>query len=266
MGNMTADKRERLRRNMRFLLLSNKCADDACTNATPRILDFLDRVFADEVSRRQASRIANTIRSAGFPGLKDIADYDFSEVRMPASMTREELLNLDFIGKKENLIMYGVCGSGKTMLSICLGMMACRRGMKVHFYTLAELAARLREAFEDGRLENFLMTLRKLDLLIIDEWGYTMIDKESAEYVFRVIGDSYEKKSLIITTNLPFSEWGRIVTDEQLAAAIIDRIVHYGHNIDTGSRDWRLVHSPMNRQSVVTQKQRTPKEEIVSKE
>ena len=185
---------------------------------------------------------------------------------MPASMTREELLNLDFIGKKENLIMYGVCGSGKTMLSICLGMMACRRGMKVHFYTLAELAARLREAFEDGRLENFLMTLRKLDLLIIDEWGYTMIDKESAEYVFRVIGDSYEKKSLIITTNLPFSEWGRIVTDEQPAAAIIDRIVHYGHNIDTGSRDWRLVHSPMNRQSVVTQKQRTPKEEMVCQE
>ncbi|MGN0906450.1 MAG: IS21-like element helper ATPase IstB [Bullifex sp.] len=252
MENITAEKRERLRRNMRFLMLSNQCADDACTKSTPKVLDFLDRIFTEEAARRQASRIANIIRSAGFPGLKDIGDYDFSQLKMPSSMTREELLNLDFMDRKENLIMYGVCGSGKTMLSICLGMLACRSGRKVHFYTLAELAARLKEASEDGRLENFLMTLRKLDLLIIDEWGYTMIDKESAEYVFRVIGDSYEKKSLIITTNLPFSEWGRIVTDEQLAAAIIDRIVHYGHNIDTGSRDWRLVHSPMNRQSGVT--------------
>ena len=258
----TAEKRERLRKNMRFLLLSNQCAEEASSKATPKALEFLDKIFNEEVTRRKASRIANMIRNAGFPGVKNIEDYDFSELRMPESMTKEELLDLEFIDNKENLIMYGVCGSGKTMLSICLGMMACKQGKKVHFYTLAELAVRLKEAADEGRLENFLMTLRKLDLLIIDEWGYTMIDKECAEYIFRVIGDSYEKKSLIITTNLPFSEWGRIVTDEQLAAAIIDRIVHYGHNIDTGTRDWRLVHSPMNKQSHIVKKDKIYREEM----
>lgn len=252
----TSEKRDRLRRNMRALMLSNQCAEAASCGATPKVLEFLDRIFAEEIDRRRLSRIANMIRSAGFPGVKDIEEYDFSELRMPGSMTREELLGLDFIDRRENLIMYGVCGSGKTMLSICLGMAACRKGKKVHFYTLAELAVRLREAAEEGRLENFLLSLRKLDLLIIDEWGYTMIDKECAEYIFRVIGDSYERKSLIITTNLPFSEWGRIVMDEQLAAAIIDRIVHYGHSIDTGTRDWRLMHSPMNKQSGMIKKRK----------
>ena len=125
-------------------------------------------------------------------------------------------------------------------------MMACNKGYKVKFYTLSQLAIRLKEAAQEKRLENMLLMLRKLDLLIIDEWGYTQIDSECAGYIFRVIADSYEQKSLIITTNLPFSDWGRIFADEQLAAAIIDRIVHYGYSIDTGKKDWRLANSPMN--------------------
>ena len=140
----------------------------------------------------------------------------------------------------------GIRGSGKTMLSICLGMEACQRGYKVRFFTLAQLAVRLKAAAQEERLENFLLTLRGLDLLIIDEWGYTSIDSESAGYLYRVIADSYEQKALIITTNLAFSDWGRLFADEQLAAAIIDRIVHYGHLIDTGKKDWRLSNSPMN--------------------
>ena len=105
---------------------------------------------------------------------------------------------------------------------------------------------KLKQASQEERLENMLLTLKSLDLLIIDEWGYTAIDSESASYIYRVIADSYEQKSLIITTNLPFSDWGRLFADEQLAAAIIDRIVHYGHLIDTGKKDWRLSNSPMN--------------------
>ena len=105
---------------------------------------------------------------------------------------------------------------------------------------------RLKTAAQEERLENFLLSLRNLDLLIIDEWGYTSVDSESAGYLFRVVADSYEQKSLIITTNLAFSDWGRLFADEQLAAAIIDRIVHYGHLVDTGKKDWRLSCSPMN--------------------
>ena len=101
-----------------------------------------------------------------------------------------------------------------------------------------------------GRIEKALGDFRALDLLIIDEWGYCQLDKMSSELVFQVIADSYEHKSLILTTNLPFSEWGKIVADEQLAAAMIDRIVHFGHLIDTGKVDWRLRLSPMNHQMV----------------
>ena len=125
-------------------------------------------------------------------------------------------------------------------------MLACNRGYKVRFFTLAQLAVKLKQASQEERLENMLLSLKSLDLLIIDEWGYTAIDSESANYIYRVIADSYEQKSLIITTNLPFSDWGRLFADGQLAAAIIDRIVHYGHLIDTGKKDWRLSNSPMN--------------------
>ena len=117
--------------------------------------------------------------------------------------------------------------------------------MKVRFYTLSQLSERLMDASDSGRLEAFLATLRQLDLLIIDEWGYTSFSTESANLIYRVIADSYEQKSLIITTNLAFSEWGKLFSDDQLAAAIIDRIVHYGYPIDCGDKDWRLSNSPM---------------------
>ena len=124
------------------------------------------------------------------------------------------------------------------------------QGYKVKFITLSQLATRLLEAKETGRIEKALGDFRALDLLIIDEWDYCQLDKMSSELVFQVIADSYEHKSLILTTNLPFSEWGKIVADEQLAAAMIDRIVHFGHLIDTGKVDWRLRLSPMNHQMV----------------
>ena len=124
----------------------------------------------------------------------------------------------------------------------------CKEATKVKFITLSQLATRLLAAKETGRIEKALGDFRALDLL--DEWGYCQLDKMSSELVFQVIADSSEHKSLILTTNLPFSEWGKIVADEQLAAAMIDRIVHFGHLIDTGKVDWRLRLSPMNHQMV----------------
>lgn len=245
------EKMERIRKNMRLLFFSKDTVAKCLDEASGKVLDYLDELFAAEADRREASRKANMIKSAGFPSVKNIDDFDFKEVRFPASMPKEDVLSLDFISRKHSLIMYGVCGSGKTMLSVCLGMLAVNQGLKVKFLTLSQLSMRLAAAAEEGRLENYLMGLRKLDLLIIDEWGYTQIDRECSGYLYQVIAESYEQKSLIITTNLPFSEWGKIVTDEQLAAAIIDRIVHYGHSIDTGTKDWRLVNSPMNEHNYV---------------
>lgn len=259
MGYVKADERmamnDRLRENLKKFFISNDGVSDLLHTASNSMLGYLDGFLARELERRNESRKRRIIKLAGFPVVKSLDDYNFQEVRMPATLPLESLTGLDFIRNRHSLIMYGICGSGKTMLSICLGMKACSLGYRVRFHTLGQLAMRLSKAREEGKLDTFLRELKALDLLIIDEWGYCQLDKETAGLVYQVVADSYEQKSLIITTNLPFSEWGKIVSDEQLAAAIIDRIVHYGHLIDTGKIDWRLRQSPMNNQMTETRMQ-----------
>ncbi|MFA6776482.1 MAG: IS21-like element helper ATPase IstB [Sphaerochaetaceae bacterium] len=245
----------RLQKNLRKFYFSSEGVADFLDTATPRTLAFMDGFLGKELERRDARHRALLLRQAGFPNEKSLSDYDFSSVVFPSDMPKEAVEGLDFIGMKHSLVFYGVCGSGKTMLAICLGMKACCLGYAVRFYTLSQLAERLRSADKAGSLQSCLEGLRKLDLLIIDEWGYTQLDKDVAGYVFQVISDSYERKSLIVTTNLPFSQWGRVVTDEQLAAAVIDRIVHYGHLVNMGNKDWRIAHSPMNGQVISTRKE-----------
>lgn len=236
---------EELESNMRKCFISAETIKACREKATFQTMDFLCDLFRMERERRDRSRISSLVKAAGFPTIKSIDDYCTSEIRLPEDITMDKLKSLDFIREKHTLIMHGICGSGKTMLAICLGVLACNNFMKVRFFTLSQLSERLMEASDSGRLETFLATLRQLDLLVIDEWGYTSFSTESANLIYRVISDSYERKSLIITTNLAFSEWGKLFSDNQLAAAIIDRIVHYGYPIDCGDKDWRLSNSPM---------------------
>lgn len=240
------DARDRVGKNLKLFYFSNAGIGRCVERATPSVILFLDDMLRDELERRNENRKARMVRNAGFPVVKSLDDYDFSGLTFPSDMTRQMVVGLDFVRDKHSLVLYGVCGSGKTMLAVGLGMKACMQGLKVRFFTLAQLSERLRLADEEGRLGSCYGELAKLDLLILDELGYCRLDREGAQRVFQVIADSYERKSLIVTTNLPFSQWGKIVTDEQLATAMIDRIVHYGHLITTGDRDWRLAHSPMN--------------------
>jgi DNA replication protein DnaC len=240
----------RVQHNMHRFYFSSAGIAQMAEGATPKMLGFFDGLLTDELARRQAARKSRMVRQAGFPSVKSLDDYDFSVVTFPDDMGREAVTSLSFIAMRHSLVFYGVCGSGKTMLAVCLGLKACQAGYAVRFMTLAQLSERLRQAQADERIQGYLEGLRKLDLLILDEWGYCQLSRESAQQVFQVISDSYEHKSLIVTTNLPFSQWGKVVTDEQIAAAIIDRIVHYGHLVDTGDRDWRLAHSPMNGQVI----------------
>ena len=115
------------------------------------------------------------------------------------------------------------------------------------FYTVTELVLKLAEARKNGTLERLLRDLRSLDLLILDEWGYVPVDKDGSQLLFRVISDSYESKSLILTTNLEFSKWGGIFTDDQMAAAMIDRLVHHGHLLIFEGKSYRMEHALMRR-------------------
>ena len=129
---------ERLRMNMRKLFFSNAGIDWCVENASGKALAFVDELFQREAARRDASRRVNMIKQAGFPVIKTIDNFDLSRVKLPQSLTRESLLGLEFIERKHSLIMYGACGTGKTALSICLGMLACEKGYRVRFSTLSQ--------------------------------------------------------------------------------------------------------------------------------
>lgn len=208
-------------------------------------LENMKVLLEDEKNVRTVSRRARFLKSASFPTKKSFDDYDFRGIKFPKNFTKDEMLSLDFITKKHTIVFYGGCGSGKTHATIALGVNACNADYKVKFFTLTSLVMYLKTAKNNGTLDRAYKTLMAQNLICIDEWGYLPLDLESGQLLFSVISNAYERLSLIITTNLPFNEWGPLFTDDQLAAAIIDRIVHYGHLINTGNKDWRLEHALM---------------------
>ncbi|WP_127580738.1 ATP-binding protein [Paenibacillus koleovorans] len=141
--------------------------------------------------------------------------------------------------------LWKVFHNGKTHLAIAAGLRACELGMTVKFYTVAELVMRLAEAKRAGTLERLLSEIQRCQLLILDEWGYIPVDKEGSQLLFRVIADSYESRSLVITTNLEFSKWGSVFTDDQMAAAMIDRLAHHGHLLVFEGESYRMKHALM---------------------
>ena len=124
-------------------------------------------------------------------------------------------------------------------------MKACERGYRVRFYTVTELVLKLAESRKNGTLQRLRNELSNLDLLILDEWGYVPVDRDGSQLLFQIISDSYESKSLILTTNLEFSKWGTIFTDDQMAAAMIDRLVHHGHLLVFEGKSYHMEHALM---------------------
>ena len=130
-------------------------------------------------------------------------------------------------------------------MATALGVIACQMGRRTRFFTAAELVVRLSEAFAAGTLEKLLRSLLRSELLVIDEWGYVPVDRQGAQLLFRIISDSYERRSLILTTNLEFSKWGAIFTDDQMAAAMIDRLAHHGYILLFEGESYRMKHALM---------------------
>lgn len=130
-------------------------------------------------------------------------------------------------------------------MAIAVGVNACMKGYKVRFYTVTELVLKLAEARKNGTLERLRSELNSLYLLILDEWGYVPVDRDGSQLLFRVTSDSYENKSLLLTTNLEFSKWGSIFTDNQMTAAMLDRLVHHGHLILFEGNSYRMEHALM---------------------
>ncbi len=206
---------------------------------------FVLRTIQSEIAYRDEARRRRFLHEAAFPVFKTLEGFEFTSVKLPPSLSRTELCSGAFIGEKRNLVLYGPVGTGKTHLATALGVIACQMGRRTRFFTAAELVVRLSEAFTAGTLEKLLKSLLRAELLIVDEWGYVPVDRQGAQLLFRIISDSYERRSLIITTNLEFSKWGSIFTDDQMAAAMIDRLAHHGYILLFEGESYRMKHALM---------------------
>lgn len=235
----------RILESSRQLFLSARISELCREKGTQKQLEFVEELFREELDLRDENRRNRLIKRAGFPVYKTFEGYSYDSVKFPPAFGMEGLEQLDFVPERKNLVLYGPVGIGKTHMAIAAGVKACQLGHKTKFYTVTELVLKLSEARKNGTLERLLKELRTLDLLILDEWGYVPVDKDGSQLLFRVISDSYESKSLILTTNLEFSKWGGIFTDDQMAAAMIDRLVHHGHLLIFEGRSYRMEHALM---------------------
>lgn len=213
--------------------------------ATPKQEEFLHHVLKEEIEHRERLRRLRLFQKAAFPVRKTLEAYEWNAIRLPTGLPRDELVDCQFVRDKKNLVLYGPVGTGKTHLAIALGVNACESGIATRFFTAASLVTRLSESKRAGHLERVMTELMKAELIVIDEWGYLPMDREESQLLFQVIAASYERRSLVITTNLEFSKWGGIFTDDQMAAAMIDRLAHHGQLIVFEGESYRLKNALM---------------------
>jgi DNA replication protein DnaC len=209
------------------LRLSRNLVDMAQSLGGESHQEYLLNLLSSELEYRQKVRTEKLVNSAGFYTIKTFEGYRFDEVTLPADLTVENLKSLEFVHEKKNIIMYGGTGTGKTMLSTALGVTACKRGIRVKFFRTAALVNLLSEAQKAGTLSTFLKKLYKSEIIVLDEYGYVPLDRTGAQLLFEIISDCCERRSIILNTNLEFSRWVNVLYDEQMTAAMLDRLLHH---------------------------------------
>ena len=204
---------------------------------------YLLRLAELEVATRAANATANRIRTAGFPVLKEFDTFDFTAC---PSLSKQKVLELargEWVDQRMNCCLVGGSGTGKTHVATGLGLALCRLGKRVRFTTAAGLVTHLEEAQQQHRLDRLLTALDRLDLLIVDELGYLSFSRSGAELLFQVFADRYERRSLLITSNLPFGEWGQVFQGERMTAALLDRLTHRCHIFEMNGESYRFRES-----------------------
>lgn len=196
-----------------------------------------------EVATRTANAVAARIRAAGFPVTKEFDTFDFTAMPSLPKQKALELARGEWVERRSNVCLIGGSGTGKTHVAVAWGLSLCRLGKKVRFVTAASLVTELEEAHQQHRLDRTLAALDRLDLLIVDELGYLSFSRSGAELLFQVFADRYERRSLLITSNLPFSEWGQVFQGERMTAALLDRLTHKCHIFEMNGESYRFRES-----------------------
>ncbi len=213
---------------------------EVAQRAQATYLAFLAEVLAAEVDERAERRRARRVHEARFPRLKRLADFDLAAAPSVNPATIATLAAGAYMDSGEPVVLLGDSGTGKSHLLIGLGVAACEQGRSVRYATCAQLVNELAEAVDDRRLSRLVARYGRVELLCLDEFGYVKLDTRGSELLFQILTEREEKSAVALASNLPFSEWGQVVPDPRLVAAIVDRVTFNAHIIETGTDSYRL--------------------------
>jgi DNA replication protein DnaC len=205
--------------------------------------EYLLKLLELEVAQRDENMQKRRITQARFPYLRTLDQFDFSAVPSVNKAKVLELARGDYLARKENVILVGNMGTGKTHTAIALGLLACGQGMRVRFYTATGLINDLLEAQQEHTLGRRMAQIQKLDMLVLDEVGFVPFTPEGARLLFQMCAERYLRGSLLITTNLEFARWVEVFGDERMTGALLDRLTHHCHILEFNGDSYRFKES-----------------------
>ena len=253
------DMKSRLAACCKQLRISASLAERAMDAQGDTHQEYLYNVLTAEIQGRRHARLTKYMNEAGFPKRYANEQYRYDEIDFPEGVSFQSLIDLDFYHAGNNVIMYGGTGTGKTMLSILIGMSACRNGIPVKFYRTAALINLFSEAKQKGTLSQLLKKLSSAKILILDEFGYVPYDRAGSQLLFDYLSSIHEQKSVILNTNLEFSQWVNVLYDARMTTALIGRLTHHVELILFPGRNNRLIESSINDRMIRTKQ----KQEVV---
>lgn len=204
------------------------------------LTEQLNYLLSEEIKYKNYNASQDIIKTANLPFRKTLDDFDFSFQPSINEQQIRELANLGFVDRNENVIFIGNPGVGKTHLAVSLAIEASKRRNGIYFITCHNLIQKLNKAQRENKLEKQLQHLAQYRVLIIDEVGYLPVDNQGSNLFFQLIARRYMTKSTIVTTNMPFSKWGEVFSDNMLASAVLDRLLHYSHIIRIAGNSYRI--------------------------
>ncbi len=222
--------------------VARQCADESADY--PR---YLLRLTEQELLDRERRATERRIHQARFPVVKSLDTFEFMAI--PAVNKALELARSEFLLRRENVLLLGNSGTGKTHLALALGLAACQRGHRVRFTTAAAMVHALMEAKDEKRLLRYQKQMASYELLIVDELGFVPLSKSGTELLFEIFSQRYERGSTLVTSNLPFQEWTEVLGSERLTGALLDRLTHHVHILEMNSESYRLKQSTRKRGS-----------------